>query len=70
VLLMRCNICDWSPSDSHSLFNTSLPKKKPKAGEEEGYDYAAFQRNRQIIIDKVTGDTICSDCHDAIYEES
>lgn len=67
---MRCTICDWSPSDSHSLYNNSLPKRKAKTEEEEGFDYATFQRNKQLIVDKKTGDTICSDCHDEIYEEN
>lgn len=67
---MRCSICDWSPSDSHSIFNQSFPRIRPKTEEEEGYDYATYQRNKKLTLDKKTGDHICSDCWDSIYEDA
>lgn len=49
----RCYICDWSPSNPHSLYNSNL-----KAG---GYN--------KLFHDDKTNKPICHDCISAVYQQ-
>lgn len=44
---MRCIICDWSPTGSQSDFHKGTE---------------TYSRTRKLVIDKKTGDTICTSC--------
>lgn len=45
----RCKLCDWSP-DGPSLYSTGVVSRAPK------------RHTRKLILDKWTGDTICTVC--------
>lgn len=44
---MRCKCCDWSPNGPQSDYNRGV---------------AANGRKNHLILDKLTGDTICNVC--------
>lgn len=48
---VRCRICDWSPSNKQSLFNSNV--------ENIGYN--------KLYVDNKTGDTTCILCIDVIH---
>lgn len=67
---MRCSVCDWSPSDSESVFNSSIPKAKRRIEKDKHDETVVYEHRRQIVLDKQTNDTICTEClHEIYFEE-
>lgn len=65
---MRCTICDWSPENSFSLFNNSLPKSKRRVEQDPEDETATFEHRRELVLDKRTNEHICTECLTEIYE--
>jgi len=59
---MRCKLCDWSPENNVSLFNTSLPKSKRRVTADPEDETATLEHRRHLILDKTTNDHMCTEC--------